>query len=219
MNWTPATRVGSHSAPISFHTIPLSPFFACLPWQACPPEPASQLSRAQSRDTQFSLCVVKCAPATPFLSRACVLFHFPYPVTPVFATHTKTAGCVPTIPILELPIVCSRRESLGLRPPPHACPRRRSKTRSGCHGGPCPPRRQRWALGRPSPILFPGRRWGPRTARAVGGDRGGRRRQRQCDRQAYRRRRYKRARCRARSGSAEGRVRRRASQTFPRGAE
>ena len=102
MNWTPATRVGSHSAPISFHTIPLSPFFACLPWQACPPGRASQLSRAQSRDTQFSLCVVKCAPATPFLSRACVLFHFPYPVTPVFATHTKTAGCVPTIPILEL---------------------------------------------------------------------------------------------------------------------
>jgi hypothetical protein len=102
MNWTPATRVGSHSAPISFHTIPLSPFFACLPWQACPPGRASQLSRAQSTDTQSLLCVVKCAPATPFLSRACVLFHFPYPVTPVFATHTKTAGCVPTIPILEL---------------------------------------------------------------------------------------------------------------------
>src|SRR6266446_1356942 len=90
MNWTPATWVGSHSAPISFHTIPLSPFFACLPWQACPPGPATHLSRAQS------------TPASPFLSGVCALFHFPYPVTPVFATHTKTAGCVPTIPILEL---------------------------------------------------------------------------------------------------------------------
>ena len=35
-------------------------------------------------------------------SRACALFHFPYPVSPVFATLTKTAGCVPTIPIVEL---------------------------------------------------------------------------------------------------------------------
>src|SRR5216683_4080510 len=39
----------------------------------------------------------------PFLfSNGYALFHFPYPVSPVFATLTKTAGCVPTIPILEL---------------------------------------------------------------------------------------------------------------------
>src|SRR5216684_4411209 len=39
----------------------------------------------------------------PFLfSSGYALFHFPYPVSPVFATLTKTAGCVPTIPILEL---------------------------------------------------------------------------------------------------------------------
>src|SRR6266852_1140653 len=38
----------------------------------------------------------------PFLfSSGYALFHFPYPVSPVFATLTKTAGCVPTIPILE----------------------------------------------------------------------------------------------------------------------
>ena len=35
-------------------------------------------------------------------SGACALFHFPYPVSPVFATLTKSAGCVPTIPKLEL---------------------------------------------------------------------------------------------------------------------
>src|SRR6266849_6593555 len=32
---------------------------------------------------------------------ASALFHFPYPVTPLFATLTKTAGCVPTIPKME----------------------------------------------------------------------------------------------------------------------
>src|SRR5260370_36667369 len=31
------------------------------------------------------------------------LFQVPYPLTPLFATHTKTAGCVPKIPILVYP--------------------------------------------------------------------------------------------------------------------
>src|SRR6267143_5369537 len=31
-----------------------------------------------------------------------IFFQVPYPATPLFATLTKTAGCVPTIPILEL---------------------------------------------------------------------------------------------------------------------
>src|SRR5713226_7883273 len=44
-------------------------------------------------------------------SRACALFHFPYPVSPVFATLTKTAGCVPTIPILELAVHRSSLEN------------------------------------------------------------------------------------------------------------
>ena len=38
----------------------------------------------------------------PLFSIASALFHFPYPVTPLLATLTKTAGCIPTIPILEL---------------------------------------------------------------------------------------------------------------------
>src|SRR6266849_6231060 len=37
----------------------------------------------------------------PLFSSTSALFHFPYPVTPLFATPTKTAGCIPTIPILE----------------------------------------------------------------------------------------------------------------------
>src|SRR5712664_3436505 len=37
----------------------------------------------------------------PLFSIASALFHFPYPVTPLFATLTKTAGCVPTIPKME----------------------------------------------------------------------------------------------------------------------
>ena len=38
----------------------------------------------------------------PFLSAAYTFFQAPYPISPVFATHTKTAACIPTIPILEL---------------------------------------------------------------------------------------------------------------------
>jgi len=38
----------------------------------------------------------------PFLSSAYTLFQVPYPVSSFLATHTKTAGCVPTLPILKL---------------------------------------------------------------------------------------------------------------------
>src|SRR5712664_1833504 len=44
----------------------------------------------------------KSAFANPLFSARYALFQVPYPVSPVFATLTKTAGCVPTIPILEL---------------------------------------------------------------------------------------------------------------------
>src|SRR6267142_7226240 len=66
-----------------------SKFFLCLP------------AVAGHSCTISALCC-KVRVRNSFLCRTCALFHFPYPVTPVFATHTKTAGCVPTIPILEL---------------------------------------------------------------------------------------------------------------------
>src|SRR6266446_5331219 len=34
-------------------------------------------------------------------SIASTLFQVPYPVSPLLTTLTKTAGCIPTIPILE----------------------------------------------------------------------------------------------------------------------
>ena len=37
----------------------------------------------------------------PVFSTACALFQVPYPASPLPATLTKTAGCMPTIPILE----------------------------------------------------------------------------------------------------------------------
>src|SRR6267142_3879371 len=37
----------------------------------------------------------------PFFSCTSALFHFPYPVSPVFVTLTKKPGCIPKIPILE----------------------------------------------------------------------------------------------------------------------
>src|SRR5229473_3952980 len=49
----------------------------------------------------------------PLFSSTSALFHFPYPASPAFATHTKTAGCVPTIPILELTSHQSRVTNYG----------------------------------------------------------------------------------------------------------
>jgi len=42
----------------------------------------------------------------PFKSAAYALFQVPYPINPLFATLTKTAGCTPTIPILK-PSACA----------------------------------------------------------------------------------------------------------------
>ena len=39
--------------------------------------------------TQTTLCIAKRASATPFVCGPYALFHFPYPVSPVFATATK----------------------------------------------------------------------------------------------------------------------------------
>jgi hypothetical protein len=50
----------------------------------------------------ISLLLVQNSPDfRPLFSIASALFHFPYPVTLLFATLTKTAGCVPTIPKME----------------------------------------------------------------------------------------------------------------------
>jgi len=40
------------------------------------------------------------------------LFQVPYPATSLFATLAKTAGCVPTIPILELDLCARQPHSL-----------------------------------------------------------------------------------------------------------
>src|SRR5712692_3103858 len=39
---------------------------------------------------------------SPLFSISSALFQVPYPASPLFATLTKTAGCVPTIPNSEL---------------------------------------------------------------------------------------------------------------------
>ena len=50
----------------------------------------------------------------PLFSIASTLFQVPYPVTPLLATLTKTTGCVPTIPILELNLEICPGQSLLL---------------------------------------------------------------------------------------------------------
>src|SRR3989442_6274671 len=59
----------------------------------------------ESASIRRSLSHKSCAKLPKFRSMfsiACALFHFPYPPSPLLATLTKTAGCIPTIPNLEL---------------------------------------------------------------------------------------------------------------------
>src|SRR5580693_562959 len=50
-------------------------------------------------------------------SRAYALFQVTYPVSPLLATLTKTAGCIPTIPILAHPECYRAERSLSSIPP------------------------------------------------------------------------------------------------------
>jgi len=63
--------------------------------------PASSLSPAPS---VFSAPppLLRLPPLLPLSPVFRTLFQVPYPATPLFATLTRTAGCVPKIPILEL---------------------------------------------------------------------------------------------------------------------
>src|SRR5713226_8644564 len=73
----------------------------------CPSHP-----RRTSRSRHCDANLVFRPDFRPFFSYACALLHFPHPLSPLLATHTKTAGCVSTIPILEpnahAPILASR---------------------------------------------------------------------------------------------------------------
>src|SRR6266446_2264824 len=54
--------------------------------------------------------LTKCCPQVSFESTASALFQVPYSVSPLLAALTKTAGCIPTLPILELPDCRNTRE-------------------------------------------------------------------------------------------------------------
>src|SRR5882672_6035083 len=54
--------------------------------------------------------LTKCCPQVSFESTASALFQVPYPVSPLLAALTKTPGCIPTLPILELPDWRNTRE-------------------------------------------------------------------------------------------------------------
>src|SRR6266403_5003123 len=78
-------------------TIPLQPSSSALFLKIAGVSPYNSQSGNCSQDTTpkgHSFC--------PFLSTAYTLFQVPCPISPFRATLTKTAGCIPTIPILEL---------------------------------------------------------------------------------------------------------------------
>src|SRR2546425_489383 len=77
-----------------------------VPCQPCPPVTRSfQLVQYLHAPLICILLVkarTKILNSRSLFSRGCALFHFPYPLSPLLATLTKIAGCVPTIPNLEL---------------------------------------------------------------------------------------------------------------------
>src|SRR5712692_8631336 len=66
------------------------------------PRPFRGVSRGPRQAFRHFLRVAKSCFLSPFFSTPSALFQVPYPVSPVFATLTKTAGCIPIIPIMEL---------------------------------------------------------------------------------------------------------------------
>src|SRR5258708_7430994 len=76
---------------------------------------STSLAPAAQRPLPFRYRDENLVTATPFsrsfFSSTSALFHFPYPATLLFATLTKTAGCIPTIPILKL---APRHSSLAI---------------------------------------------------------------------------------------------------------
>jgi len=125
------------------HTVPFSPTIHCRKSFSCntygfPRKRCKQKTYARTKPFRCntykktggwgvllltsSLCfpTFKRAFNRPLFSIASTLFHFPYPVTPLLAcppwraTPTKTAGCVPTISILELNLEICPGQSLLL---------------------------------------------------------------------------------------------------------
>ncbi len=106
----------------------------------------SPLDATLTKNRGWGSVIVNQLPLFPTFKRACkrplfsiasTLSQVPYPVTPLLATLTKTARCVPTIPILELrpgrlplsksaplhlPPVTSHDSPVTSRPSP--CPKR-----------------------------------------------------------------------------------------------
>jgi hypothetical protein len=79
-----ATMLARHAVPLTF-SIPLRLVFS----RSC--------NRSRTKILQLR----------SFFSSGYALFQVPYPLSPLFATLAKTAGCVPKIPNLELSIVRS----------------------------------------------------------------------------------------------------------------
>ncbi len=59
-------------------------------------ERSTLISSLPARPAGLTLCVAKCASATPFVSRSYALFHFPYPASPLLATRLSRAQTTDT---------------------------------------------------------------------------------------------------------------------------
>jgi len=102
----PTAEESKDSSPASLFCTPVHRERSTIPWQPSGSLLFLKIAGVSPYNFHSGNCSQDTTPKghffRPFLSAAYTLFQAPYPVSPVFATVTKTAGCIPTIPILAL---------------------------------------------------------------------------------------------------------------------
>ena len=102
----PTAEEAKDSSPASLFCTPVHRERSTIPWQPSGSLLFLKIAGVSPYNFHSGNCSQDTTPKghffRPFLSAAYTLFQAPYPVSPVFATVTKTAGCIPTIPILAL---------------------------------------------------------------------------------------------------------------------
>ncbi len=107
---SPFPRIKHNQPSPSWYSFPCSPSCNPLPLLGFRPQSLfplrtlqhSNLQTLTHSNAQSQYLLTSFLPFSwPLFSCAYALFHVPYPVSSLFASLTKTGGCIPTIPILE----------------------------------------------------------------------------------------------------------------------
>src|SRR6266404_222973 len=101
----PTAEEAKDSSPASLFCTPVHRERSTIPWQPSGSLLFLKIAGVSPYNFHSGNCSQDTAPKghffRPFLSTAYTLFQVSYPVTPLLAPLTKTAGCIPTLPKME----------------------------------------------------------------------------------------------------------------------